>query len=84
MNVVRPFKFFFNPSPHYGARWQLFVQPEHGFKARGYNPSSCRVNVAHIWNPCENALTMLNGFDSECKAGQKRIQIDANSDGTRG
>jgi hypothetical protein len=25
MNVVRPFKFFFNPSPHYGTRWQLFA-----------------------------------------------------------
>jgi hypothetical protein len=84
MNVVRPFKFFFNPSPHYGTRWQLFVQPEHGFKARGYNAESCHVNVAHIWNPCENALTMLNGFDCACQTGQKRIQIDANSDGTRG
>jgi hypothetical protein len=84
MNVVRPFKFFFNPSPHYGTRWQLFVQPVDGFKGRGYNATSCHVNVAHIWNPCENALTMLDGFDCVCQAGQKRIQIDATSNGIRG
>ncbi len=84
MNVVRPFKFFFNPSPHYGTRWQLFIRPEHGFSAKGFNPVSCRVNVAHLWDAHQSAITMLNGFDCQDKIGKKRIRIDANDDGIRG
>lgn len=84
MNVVRPFKFFFNPSPHYGTRWQLFMLPEYGFKARGFNPESCRVNVAQIWQPNQNAIAMLNGFDCQSCLGKKRVQVDANDDGKRG
>ena len=84
MNVVRPFKFFFNPAPHYGTRWQLFARPEYGFDAKGFNHASCRVNVAQIWQAQENAIAMLNGFDCESSIGQKRIRVDANDDGIRG
>lgn len=84
MNVVRPYKFFFNPAPHYGTRWQLFAQPEYGFDAKGFNPESCRVNVTRIWQSYESTLAMLNGFDCKNAIGQKRIRVDANDDGIRG
>jgi hypothetical protein len=84
MNVVRPYKFFFNPAPHYGTRWQLFTLPEYGFNAKGYNPCSHHVNITQIWQPEESSLAMLNGFPTDSTIGQKRIQIDAEDDGTRG
>ena len=84
MNVVRPYKFFFNPAPHYGTRWQLFLRPEYGFNAKGYNPCSCSVNIAQIWQAEENALAMLNGFDAQSAIGQERIRVDAIDDGVRG
>lgn len=84
MNIVRPFKFFFNPAPHYGTRWQLFMQPEYGFRAKGFNSSSHQVNAAQILYKKESSLAMLNGFQSDSNIGKKRIQVDAEDDGVRG
>lgn len=84
MNVVRPFKFFYNPMPHYGTRWEVFVRPEHGFRAHGYNPTSCRVNVTQIWQNDQDGLAMLDGFDCPGKISSKRTEVDADDDGVRG
>lgn len=84
MNVVRPYKFFYNPYPHPGTRWEIFVRPEHGFKARGYNPESCRVNITQIWQNDQDGLAMLDGFDCKSKICLKQIEVDANDDGVRG
>lgn len=84
MNMVRPYKFWYDPAPHYGTRWQLFVRPEHGLRARGYDCCNNRVNVLQIWNAEQDALAMLDGFDISSEIGQKREQLDVSSNGVRG
>ncbi len=61
MNVVRPFKFLYNPPPHYGTRWQVFARPEYGFRGSAFNSCQCRVNPAHVWSPNQDALAMICG-----------------------
>lgn len=84
MNIVRPFKFFFNPSPHYGTRWQVFALPETGFHATGFNGCSHPTHVTKLWHCTENSLAMLDGFPADSPIGAKRIQVDADDDGERG
>lgn len=84
MNMVRPYKFWYDPAPHYGTRWQFFVRPENGFRVRGYNACNQRVNVMQVWQEQQNALAMLNGFDTNSEIGQKREQLDVVNDGVRG
>lgn len=84
MNMVRPYKFWYDPAPHYGTRWQIFVRPEHGFRCHGYDSCNRRVNIMQIWNCRQDALAMLNGFDICSEIGQKREQLDVSNNGTRG
>lgn len=84
MNIVRPFKFFFNPAPHYGTRWQLFALPETGFDSSGFNGCSKSVKVPRLYHHTENSLAMLDGFPADSIMGKKRIELDADDDGIRG
>jgi hypothetical protein len=84
MNIVRPFKFFFNPAPHYGTRWQVFTLPEIGFHAKGFNGCSKAVNIAQLYHETENSLAMLDGFPADSIMSKKRIKLDADDDGIRG
>lgn len=84
MNVVRPFKFFFNPPPHYGTHWQIFVMPEHGFSASGFTGESCRTNVLQTWNSDFDALAMLKGLCCTTPESQRLAATSARDNGVRG
>jgi len=53
-------------------------------EAKAYNEDGCSVNVLRMFDADQNALKMLDGFDSETDIGQRRIRIGANDDGVRG
>lgn len=56
----------------------------HDEESSGFCKPDDQVNVLHIWNPDQNALKMLKGFDSLSPIGQKLIQVDANDNEVRG
>ncbi len=84
MNVVRPFKFFFNPAPHYGTRFQIFVMPEHGCAASGYTAESQRTDVSSTCGARPGALAMLKGFCCSSTENQKLSSTGASDNGDRG
>ncbi len=83
MNLLRPYDSLLRPEYSNKYRMQVSFIGETGISDKGFS-SDCRTNVLRIWNPEQNAITMLDGFSSEGKIGQKRVAIDASDDGTRG
>ncbi len=83
MNMLRPYDTLIRPAYTHNYPFQFSLFAQVGFADKAYNDDSCS-NALRIWNCDQNALTMLDGFPSTSAVGQKRIEIDANDDGTRG
>jgi len=85
MNMVRPYEFLFQAERKPDYKMQVTTLGEFSFgHAKGYDENGCDVNILRIYNPDQNALKMLDGFDDTTAIGQKRIQVNANDDGKRG
>ena len=85
MNMARPYEFLFQAERKPDYTMQLTTLGEFSFGcAKGYNEEGCDVNILRIWNADQNSLKMLDGFEDSTAIGQKRIQVNANDDGTRG
>jgi len=85
MNLTQPYDPFVQQERTKGYRLQFSVLGQGSFSsAKGYDEDGCRVNVLRIWNSDQNALKMLDGFDSDTKIGQMRVRVGANDDGVRG
>lgn len=83
MNLLRPYDSLIRPSYNNDHRIQLLFVGEAGISDKGWS-DDCRTNVLRIWNPDQDALSMLDGFPDNTPIGQKRIELDANDDGVRG
>lgn len=83
MNLLRPYDSLIRPLYSNKYRWQVSMWGEIGISDKAFG-SDCRTNALRIWNTDQNALAMLNGFPNDSAIGQKRIEIDADDDGTRG
>ena len=85
VNVLSPFDTLIRPDYSADYRFQLTSFAETGFhNAHGYDEDGDRVNPLQIWQPEQNALTMLKGFDSNSEIGKLLTQLRAPDDGTRG
>lgn len=85
MNIVeKPYKIFFNPKPHAGARVQLFSRFEYGFNAKAFGLDGERGNPFQIYQCNQDALAMLKGFCGSSDIAQLLSKIDASDNGIRG
>ncbi len=84
MNLLQPFDTLIRPEYDGKKPFQASFLAETGFGDSGFNDCGHKVNVLQIWDADQNALKMLEGFDSESLIGKKRIEVDANDDGVRG
>lgn len=99
MNLLQPYDTLIRPpfkmkQGESGYHVDFFA--EHGFHASGYNECGDFVNVLGAWScnanpkqPCDNedALKMLDGFDSSSAIGELAADLrrdGANDDGVRG
>ena len=84
VNLLRPYDSLIRPMYTNNYRWQLSLWAETGIADKAFDGDNCRTNALRIWNPDQNSLAMLNGFDDNKSIGKKRIELDADDDGTRG
>jgi hypothetical protein len=84
MNIVRPYQILLRPEMQPNSWMQIYAYGEGGFASHGFNDCGDRVDALRIYQPSQDALAMLNGFDPASAIGQKRIRVDANDDGVRG
>jgi len=84
MNLLQPYDTIIRPPFTGKYPWQISLYGETGFGTKALNSCGDCANVLRIWHADQNALKMLEGFSVESPIGQKRIQLDANDDGTRG
>lgn len=88
MNYLRPYDTLIRPIMRLDDKhFNVSFFAEHGFNARGYDSCGNLVNILKIWNPEQNSLQMLNGFDPNTQIGQLAINLrgdNANDDGVRG
>lgn len=82
MNMLTPYNILLRP-PFQNKRFQIFGSVEGGIYNKAYAEEQS-ANALRIWQPKQDALAMLNGFDSNSDIGMKRIQVDATNDGIRG
>lgn len=86
MNLSKPHDIFFRPpiAPH-NIFMQSYAWIECGLKQTAYNTDNNSTNVLTYLTCDQNALTMLNGFDTASKIGQTHAQLlGVVNDGTRG
>lgn len=84
MNLLQPYCTLIRPDYSAIRPFQFFTQVETGYDSKGFNAAGDSVNALQIWDCDQNAIAMLKGFDAKTCLGQKRIQLDADDDGTRG
>ncbi len=84
MNLVRPYQILLRPPKQPDSWLQLYSIGQFGFGDNAFGIDGNEVNPLQIYQCEQNALTMLNGFDSATKIGQKRIRVDADDDCFRG
>lgn len=83
MNLLRPYDSLIRPAYSHGYRFQFSLVGETGISDKSFS-DECRTNVLRIWNANQDGLAMLDGFADTTEIGRKRIEVDANDDGTRG
>lgn len=84
MNLVRPYQILLRPEMKEGSYMQIYAYGERSFAAHAFNDCGDRVDPLAIYQPAQDSLAMLNGFDPMSAIGEKRIRVDANEDCTRG
>ncbi len=84
MNLLQPYDTLIRPPFTGDYPWQMSVYGEYGFNTIALDSCGECANVLRIWQGEQNALKMLEGFNDSSQIGQKRVQVDANDDGTRG
>lgn len=87
MNLLRPYDTLIRPDFRLDRTYNFTFFAEHGFNAQGYDGRSFRTNVLQIWQPEQDSLKMLEGFDAQSPIGQllTNLRADgANDDGVRG
>lgn len=73
------------PRIHPKRNWQFGVTAEGMFNTKAHNESGDRVNVLQIWQPNQNSLTMLRGFNAESQIGKLASNLNVATDnGVRG
>lgn len=82
MYIPTPYNIMIRP-PFENKRFQIFGSIEGGIHNSAYAEEGA-ANALRIWQPEQDALAMLNGFDPLSAIGMKRIQVDATDDGVRG
>ncbi len=83
LGLLRPFNILVRPQYTDNYRFQLGLLAETGISDRAFNDERAS-NVLRIWNCDQDALAMLDGFPVGSPQSQKRLEVDANNDGTRG
>lgn len=84
MNLIRPYQILLRPPKLPDSRMQWYGIGQFGFESKAYGINGHEVNPLQIYECYQNALTMLNGFDSCSCIGQLSARIDAESDCRRG
>jgi len=84
MNMVRPYKIFYNPQPLPFMHVDCFARFDHGFTAKAYDCCSNRVKPLAIWQCDQDALSMLKGFCFDSEPAQLLDTINAPEDCNRG
>lgn len=85
MNMLRPYDVMFRPDHTRCYNTQIDCIAEAGIGlAKAYDLNGDCINPLHIWQPKQDALKMLEGFDAASPIGQLRIRLDASDDGVRG
>jgi len=85
MNVLNFYDTLILPEIREDSRFQIYGQFQTGFGcSKGFNCAGFPVNVLQIYDCDQNALKMLEGFDSNCPIGQLRERIDAADNCIRG
>lgn len=84
MNLVRPYQILLRPPKLENSRMQFYGIGQFGFESKAFGIEGKSVNPLQIYECYQNALTMLNGFDSCSCIGQLSARIDAESDCRRG
>lgn len=79
MNLVQPYYAFMKPRYDTESTLQWFVYGEKGFNFKGRNNDSCPTNPLALWQPRQNSLAMLKGFDSHSAQGQLLSLIQADN-----
>lgn len=72
MNILRPHDPLLWPFYTGKDTWQWFVAAETGIKkGKGFNEDSDHTNVLKIWQPFQDAFSMLQGFEQNSCIGQR-------------
>lgn len=69
MNLVQPYYAFMKPRYRPDTAFQWGVYAEKGFHFKGYGHDGCSSDPLGIWQHKQNALAMLQGFDSTSPQG---------------
>ena len=84
MNVIRPYQILLRPPKIPGSWFQLYTIGQFGFGDEAFNFDGDKVNALQIYQCEQDALAMLDGFDSCTKIGQLRTRVDASDNCVRG
>ncbi|MCX5922855.1 MAG: hypothetical protein NTX86_06035 [Candidatus Dependentiae bacterium] len=87
MNLLRQYDTLIRPDFRFDTTGHISVLAEHGFNAKGFGECGDFTNVLRLWNEDQDALKMLEGFDSASPIGllATNLRADgANDDGVRG
>ena len=84
MNLIRPYQILLRPPRAQDSWMQLFGIGQFGFESKAFGIEGDSVNPLQIYECYQNALTMLDGFDSCSPIGQLSARINAPSDCARG
>lgn len=84
MNLLQPWEPLVRPDYSSARPFQFYTLIEGGFNQLSLDADGESVNVLQIYNDEQDALAMLDGFPANSCIGQKRIQVDADDNGTRG
>jgi hypothetical protein len=84
MNIIRPYQILLRPEMVPDSAMQIYAYGERSFASHSFDECGEHTNPLRIYQPSQDALAMLNGFDPASAIGKKRIRVDANDDCVRG
>lgn len=84
MNLVRPYQILLRPPKVEDSWMQFYGIGQFGFGSKAFGIDGDSVNPLQIYECYQNALSMLNGFDTCSSIGQLSARINAESDCARG
>lgn len=84
LNLLEPYNILVRPKLDPCATWTWAFFTEGQLYSQAYGWHGNQANALTIWHCDQNALAMLDGFGTNSRISQKRMQIDADDDGTRG